>query len=258
MRFIDKIKSLFSTASLGYGVRDKIVLVLEQVLVKMGKGSPYAVTLSIGTGAKAKVYFEGTYDEFVMLQEIYLDGCYVTASQSVKTIIDLGANIGLAAVWFYLKYPDAIIHCYEPAERPLVLLKKNLPPSARIFPLAIASNAGTITMNVSERSVESSATFSFPHMQHISVQATTLDEAVARMGGNVDVVKMDIEGAEFDVLASSTSLPQIREIVGEVHPGVAERDTNELRRSVARTHMVTTPESPSKSVAFHAIRKEVV
>lgn len=218
-------------------------------------GAPYSAILSAGTNVAARVHFNGIYDELVMLKEIFVDECYATTIEPVRTILDLGANIGLATVWFHLKYPNAVIHCYEPSTLPRALLQKNLPANASIFPLAIAPKAGTIEMSISERSIESSATFHFTHMQRVLVQATTLDQAIANIGGNVDIVKMDIEGAEFDVLEHSKSLGQIREIVGEVHPAFANRNADEIKAVLSFTHVVTIPKTKSKSVAFHGLRK---
>lgn len=257
MRLFRAIRYALAVATCGYGIWDKLSLLLQQVRVKIGKGGPYSVVLSAHTGTGARVYFEGTYDEFVMLSEIFVDESYTTSFSSPKTILDLGANIGLAAVWFSLKFPDAVIHCYEPSERPRTLLQKNLPPNARIFPFAIAPHAGPLQMNMSERSVESSLVFNFSETtQQVTVEARTLDQAIAEIGGSVDIGKIDIEGVEFDVLAGATSLAQVREMVGEIHHGFAKREQSEIRESLSKTHIVTIPETVSKSVSFHAIRKD--
>ena len=45
---------------------------------------------------------------------------------SVQTLLDLGSNIGIAALWFKLLAPQVRIACVEPDPRNLPLLEQNL------------------------------------------------------------------------------------------------------------------------------------
>jgi hypothetical protein len=53
------------------------------------------------------------------------------------------------------------------------------------------------------------------------VPVVTLDDLVRQVGGHIDVLKIDVEGAEFDVLerASSAALAEIDQILVEFHDG---------------------------------------
>lgn len=63
-----------------------------------------------------------------------------------------------------------------------------------------------------------------------TVSAITLDELIEQHGP-VDCLKIDIEGAEFEVFAAATRLSEIRTIVGELHvsePAQQERLLTQL------------------------------
>ena len=44
----------------------------------------------------------------------------------VHTIVDIGANVGAAAIWFHHAYPNARIFCYEPSPFVFELLRANV------------------------------------------------------------------------------------------------------------------------------------
>ncbi|HKX11439.1 MAG TPA: FkbM family methyltransferase [Stellaceae bacterium] len=66
-------------------------------------------------GRKVEVVVPGDDDGYV-LKEIFEERCYkpVPGVPSPRSVLDIGANIGLAAAFFRLTYPEALIHCVEP------------------------------------------------------------------------------------------------------------------------------------------------
>jgi hypothetical protein len=54
----------------------------------------------------------------------------------------------------------------------------------------------------------------------VTVPSDTFDNAVKAAGGNVQVVKMDVEGAEYDIVLRSdpASWTEVRKVVMEYHP----------------------------------------
>jgi len=50
----------------------------------------------------------------------------------IRTLIDVGANLGAAAVWFQAVFPNAAIECFEPTERAFRFLEKNTAPYERV------------------------------------------------------------------------------------------------------------------------------
>jgi hypothetical protein len=75
----------------------------------------------------------GTY------QQIFIDKEYnFIANLPPETIIDAGANIGLASIYFANKFPEAKIIAIEPETENFELLKKNVVKYPNIIPLCAA------------------------------------------------------------------------------------------------------------------------
>jgi FkbM family methyltransferase len=60
------------------------------------------------------------------------------------------------------------------------------------------------------------------------VRAVSLDDLISELG-HIDLLKIDIEGAEYEVLAACQNLASISNIVGEIH---LEREGDNARRDV--------------------------
>ena len=159
-----------------------------------------------------------------------------TFSGSPERILDLGAHKGIATEYFIEKYPNAIIHSYEPNPRlyqKLVQRTKKY-PNVHTFNEAIAHD-GVVEFVISERNMSSSL---FEKGEGVQVPSVSLRTAVERIGSPVSV-KMDIEGAEYEALED---IPQgVEEILGELHPEKAGRANEEARKMLVQggLHEVT-------------------
>lgn len=118
------------------------------------------------------------------------------------TILDLGSNIGLAAVYFGRRYPAAAIACVEPWPDNLRLLAKNLElngVSAAIVPAAVHSGDGRVSLERAERDyahriVMPGARGAGPLF---AVDAVSVPTVLRRLGWDrVGLLKVDIEGHE--------------------------------------------------------------
>jgi len=105
---------------------------------------------------------------------------------------------------------------------------------------ALGSKAGHMQFFESRRDVSGSI---FPTHRNVAagevdayeVPVVTLDDLVRKVGGHIDVLKIDVEGAEFDVLerASSKALAEIDQILVEFHDGtIPEFSRRDRRRAV--------------------------
>lgn len=86
------------------------------------------------------------------------------------------------------------------------------------------------------------------------VQGVTLDDVYAASfaGETVDLMKLDVEGAEYDIVASPfhECLKQVRNLIIEIHrmPG---RSQNEVTEALAATGFVESGRSDSNVFLFH-------
>jgi FkbM family methyltransferase len=237
------MRKLLQLLPFAHGATSKLALILAFIRIKLGIQKSLGLTLTIDGTRTVTVRLAGTRDELTILRDLFVGQEYAAPEHiEVRTILDLGANIGLASAWFRLAYPNARIHAYEPAPRAFALLKKNAQTikNMEVFAEAIGAHAGTVTFHESDRSVASSLVQSQAlEVSHdVQVPMVTIDTALERAGNQVDLLKIDIEGAEFDALAAAERLSKALYITGEAHPKAAKRSLEEIRIALAKTHDV--------------------
>lgn len=158
--------------------------------------------------------------ELVQLQMIFGAAEYKSTVDSAQYIIDLGGNIGLAALYFYDRFPSCQIHVYEPDPRTFAYLKRNTATCTDRITLhqcAVADVSGECTFYSHQRS-ESSSLHDRNGAVGVEVPVTTFDAIIESLGvPRIDIVKFDIEGAEGKVFGSATTMSRVKEFVGEFH-----------------------------------------
>ena len=155
---------------------------------------------------------------------------------SDSVVLDLGANMGRFSLDMIAKFG---CRCYAVEANPEVF--KTIPQSERLkaFNFAVAKESGTLELNIAENSEASSllAKEGKPSDHKVSVAAIRLDEFTKDQGLiAIDLLKMDIEGAEIQVLDSCSDefLQNISQITLEFHDfaGIVTRD--EVMRVIRR------------------------
>lgn len=126
-----------------------------------------------------------------------------------KIIIDVGANIGLSAIYFACRYPDATILALEPDPANFKMLKKNAENYPKIIPIhaALWKSDGSIEVYDSGRGSWGMRVKEDAHgSDTVRVPSMTLNTLLDKHGiSTVDLLKVDIEGAECEVLQSARS-----------------------------------------------------
>jgi FkbM family methyltransferase len=166
----------------------------------------------------------GTTDASVCKQDLIERQYEFPLSIKPKVIVDAGANIGSSAVFFANKYPDSIIFALEPEESNFKLLEKNVSSYPQIKPIKAAlwkengqiylvdPGDGNHGFQTTEKAADNCQPLGF-------IQALTLDALMTRMDlESVDVLKIDIEGAEKEVFESSAKwIDKVGVIMAELH-----------------------------------------
>jgi FkbM family methyltransferase len=137
------------------------------------------------------------------------------------TIFDVGAHLGQTAQRYRAGFPQATLHCFEPFPASFDALTRALAndPDAHAHCLALGARSGHATLNVNSSSATNSlltsdrraADYWGPKLLDtqagIDVQLTTLDAFCAdRSIPHIDILKLDVQGAELDVLAGAAGL----------------------------------------------------
>jgi FkbM family methyltransferase len=180
-------------------------------------------------GAELRVLDYSSFSSLFM--EIFVRREYqFTFDSPAPLILDCGSNIGVSVLYFKTTYPGARIVAFEPDETAFRTLEENVRANrwdlVELHHAALHSQDGEIDCFSAPALPGSLVMSSLP--QRVSgaegkvtarqtVQSLRLSPFVTEP---VDLVKMDIEGAECDVmedLARTGKLPLIKQIVLEYH-----------------------------------------
>lgn len=134
---------------------------------------------------------------------------------SRSTVLDLGANRGAFASAVMRRW-GCRIHSVEPA--PSLAGVLSAIPGIEFDPVAVSAAGGELLFRVDPCNSESSAIATEADEHTIAVPGTTL-EALAERVGRIDLLKMDVEGAEVEILGSAPAplLQAIPQLTVEFH-----------------------------------------
>ena len=183
-------------------------------------GTPVPVRLGLSTGATWFWLRDGS--ELIALEEIFCGGEYAAVDgREAETIVDLGANVGQAALWLRGRFPDARILSVEPDPRTFATLRRNLgaDPHVTVRRAAITAEDGDVRLERTPESSWGTRVTSAADADVTGVPGISLETLLDEHGlDQVDVLKVDIEGLEHDALGASPALSRVRFVIGEVHP----------------------------------------
>jgi FkbM family methyltransferase len=187
----------------------------------------------------------GTSDIPVYLA-IFVTGEYASLSKlpAVNTIIDLGANTGLSAAYFARIYPGATIIALEPEAGNYRMLELNVHGLSNVEPLhaAIWSHDTELEIDSSENGVRRDD-WAFRSREvgqgGDRVRALSIATLLANYQiKTVDILKVDIEGAEVELFSTGTAnwLPKVKYLVVETHERFRPGSDAIVSRAMAATH----------------------
>jgi FkbM family methyltransferase len=136
-----------------------------------------------------------------------------------KTIIDAGANVGYASVYFANRYPDAKIIAIEPEAGNFHMLLQNCQSYPNIIPLQAALwwHDGEINLTP-EPDSSAQNQWGFRTSEGRGTPAICMGSLMSKFGfSHIDLLKIDIEGAEKEVFESANWLDSISVVAVEFH-----------------------------------------
>jgi FkbM family methyltransferase len=145
------------------------------------------------------------HDEYGVLQ----------VSAPVTTIVDIGANVGFFSLAARGRFPKATIQAYEPNNRTLSYLQNNAAAGGiEVFGDAVGAAEGWVTI---EDVGDSNQARTSASADARGVRQVPFATVVERAGGWIDFVKIDCEGAEWDLFRDTASWKRIGELRMEYH-----------------------------------------
>jgi FkbM family methyltransferase len=189
---------------------------------KRGPSEPFTLSIRLSRISATISMRRSTGDIFVfyevLKQGIYhLGSANKTNAESIKEIIDCGGNIGISALYFADRYPNARIISIEPLLENYSLLKHNVQSIRRIVPVfgCVSDSDGERFMTTHHAAWGNTVT-DVP--TNCCVPSFTMARLINQYDVEaIDVLKVDIEGEEAKVFAAPTFLPRTKTIVIELH-----------------------------------------
>ena len=163
-----------------------------------------------------------------IFSEIFIGECYPInkSTKQEKVIIDIGANIGFFTIYALIKNPNSQIYAVEANPKNFEILKKNinennLSDNVKVFNYVVTSESGFQPFYLSSNSGWSSIynDRGAKNGKMIQVDSTSLSMLFEKCKLNViDLLKIDIEGAEYDILLNDNFLEnyKVKELFVEV------------------------------------------
>src|SRR6185437_2668840 len=146
-----------------------------------------------------------TFMSLYIFSEIFVDGVYDGGFAAFpKFIIDIGANTGIFVLRAKQLCPDASVVAFEPEvgnyNELLRTVECNRLTNVSTIRAAIGVKPGPITLYRHPRNNGGHSTVSQVSGVAVTVPGATLTDAIGKVGGRVDLLKVDCEGAEEMIL----------------------------------------------------------
>lgn len=187
-----------------------------------GFGSSELRTIRLHTGVQLR--YRLNRGDLQGIREVWLDDVYRFPGYlgPVRTIVDLGANIGLTSVYLFSRHDGQRLVAVEPVPSNVALVRQNLDlngiagdvieavvgrsDGVSFFEDAVASNLGRIAD------------------QGRQVNAVSMQTILDRLDGrDIDLLKIDIEGAEEELFSGDRAwLDSVRAMIIEFHPSIVD------------------------------------
>lgn len=185
-------------------------------------------------------YLRSAGSDLMVLQQVILEKEYQPLlslaqgqKKSIKTIIDLGANIGISSIYLNKIFPCSIVYAVEPEPSNYNILLKNieLNKDCDIRPInaAIWYRDEVLENTASFRDRQNWSNQTLPTGSKTGIRGVTLDSIVNGENiSTIDILKIDIEGAEKQLFMDYKNIMDILQITDiiaiEIHDEVADRN----------------------------------
>ena len=195
-------------------------------------------------GTDHPVYLRVPSTDVVTFRQIFMDEEYqFDVAELPQTIVDAGANVGFASVYLACKFPDARILALEPDRGNFELLRRNVAPYRNVLPLNAAlweedteihlvdpglGDSGFVTRDSDWQESET-------ERERHKVDALTVSSLMKKYEiERIDILKVDIEGAEREVFADTEQwIGSVGAVIIELHERLKEGCTESFESATS-------------------------
>jgi FkbM family methyltransferase len=155
----------------------------------------------------------GTRTAFI---DVLLDDCYRLCElpHNIRTVVDIGCHAGLFSIAARHRWPQATIHSYEPnPDLKSYFSYHASQASFSVYLEAVGPITGRVTLIPNADSVQVRTTAAADG----EIPQVSFGEVLRRIGDNIDLVKLDCEGAEWALLQDQEPWSRVQFLTMEFH-----------------------------------------
>lgn len=167
------------------------------------------------------VYLRARTSDLAVLREMLRDDVAAIPLVPARFVIDAGANIGLVSALLATRFPGARIAALEIDQANFALLRRNVGPYGNVTPMHRGLWSHATELSIAN---PGDAEWAFRAREGgdavTRVRAVSVDDLLREFGETrVDILKVDIEGAETEVFGEESErwLARVTQIVIELH-----------------------------------------
>ena len=180
-----------------------------------------------------KVHYRSSTSDMTLIYEILLQSKYKSEyffPQEInpKIIFDIGGNIGITAIYLAKLFPDAVIYTFEPLKENFDILEKNIQcyQNIKAFNFGLGSKNGNFKVYLSNDSENYGGISFYPDPignkveSYVLCEVKNINDIIKNFNiESIDLIKIDTEGAEYDILTSIEEevLRSASWVTGELH-----------------------------------------
>jgi FkbM family methyltransferase len=195
---------------------------------RSGQDVVFSAQIKVGSDSK-RVELRRFAGDIFVLYEVLCDKCYfippsMLPPENVRVVVDCGANVGITSLFFAARYRNARIYSIEPDPDNFALLKRNVCQERRIVPIcgAIVGYQRKQVYLTTDAPAWGNSIGTSKNKNTVAVKAHTIDE-ICRENEltHIDLLKVDIEGAEKELFANAHFLERVGCCIVELHKDYA-------------------------------------
>lgn len=200
--------------------------------------------------------FSYEFDE-ICIKDCYHLGLLKEKLGAVNTIVDVGANQGLFLLAARKRFPSARLIGYEPNPSLREILSSNAGNlSAVYFEEAVTKESCRIKLHYSASDLHTQSEIS----ETGDITGSSLRLVIERCGGSIDILKLDCEGAEWQLFNAAAAWEKINSLTMEYHlwanPGSTKEDIRNILTGLGYDILSHEPIS-SQFGLITAVRKKL-
>ncbi|WP_294536080.1 FkbM family methyltransferase [uncultured Rhodoblastus sp.] len=218
-----------------------------QFLIGRKLGFPGTPALTLGCNGKIHSWTLVERSDLTVLEEVFLNQEYALDGVAPDVVFDLGANIGVSAIFFAHRWPEARIFAIEPSPGTFKRLQVNtaMYPNITCINCAVSGADGVADFVISPNHISSSLFRKLEGASTVPVEVRSFASLLRQVGvDHVDVVKFDVEGAEDAFFLDPSPIRDVSALIGEIHKDLLNCSLGEFLGRFSEFEIETRVDGP--------------